>query len=104
MFHRIKSDELWHYYAGSSLTLYVINDDGQLLTYKLGPDVEHGDSLQLVIRAGCWFGAKVNEPESYVLSGCTVAPGFDFNDFEMADRNKLIDAFPEYREIISTLT
>lgn len=103
LFHRIKSDELWHFYAGSSLSIYVLNG-GDLDIHRLGPDPEKGESFQLVIPANCWFGAMVNEPNSYTLAGCTVAPGFDFRDFEFADRATLLDEFPKEKSIIKKLT
>jgi predicted cupin superfamily sugar epimerase len=103
LFHRIKSDELWHFYAGSSLTLYVLDERG-LSTLVLGSNPEKGESLQVTIPANSWFGAKVNQPESYVLSGCTVSPGFDFNDFEMGTRQSLVNHFPAQQEIIEMLT
>jgi uncharacterized protein len=103
MFHRIKSDELWHFHAGSSLSIYVLDSYG-LSIIKLGANVEAGESLQVVIPAGCWFGAKVNEPDSYVLAGCTVSPGFDFNDFELADRKNLLDDFPHHEDVVTMLT
>src|SRR5687768_4966849 len=73
LFHRIKSDELWHFYAGTSLTIYVLTHAG-LSTHRLGTDPEKGDALQLVIPANCWFGATVNDSGSYTLAGCTVSP------------------------------
>ncbi len=103
MFHRIKSDELWHFHAGGCLSIYVLTNNG-LTTYKLGSDPERGESLQVVIPANCWFGAKVHDGNAYTLAGCTVAPGFDFQDFEMADRNQLLEAFPAHVEIIHLLT
>jgi hypothetical protein len=103
MFHKIKSDELWHFHAGSHLTLYIL-DKGELTTKVLGPDLEKGDSLQIVIPANAWFGAKVEQPNSYTLSGCTVAPGFDFADFELADQAQLLSQFPDQAEIIRELT
>jgi predicted cupin superfamily sugar epimerase len=103
LFHRIQSDELWHYYAGSSLTLYIL-DKGGLKTFTLGPNPEKGEILQLVIPFNTWFGAKVNQPDSYVLSGCTVSPGFDFNDFEMARRQDLLQAYPSQQQVIEMLT
>jgi predicted cupin superfamily sugar epimerase len=102
-FHRIKSDELWHYHAGSSLTLFLLNEEG-LTRLILGSNMAKNESLQVVIPANTWFGALVNEPESYVLSGCTVSPGFDFADFEIADRNQLLTKFPDHQAIIQTLT
>ena len=74
------------------------------MVFKLGSNVEAGESLQVVIPANCWFGAKVISQETYTLSGCTVAPGFDFKDFEMADRKKLLLEFPSWAEIITELT
>jgi predicted cupin superfamily sugar epimerase len=103
MFHRIKSDELWHFYAGRSLSIYVLSSEG-LTIYKLGADIEKGASLQIVIPANCWFGAKVDDANTYTLAGCTVAPGFDFHDFELANRENLINDFPEYKDIITLLT
>jgi uncharacterized protein len=103
MFHKIKSDELWHYHAGSGLTIYIL-DKGELITRMLGPDLQKGESLHVVIPANVWFGAKVEQPNSYTLSGCTVAPGFDFADFELADQNQLLFQFPRQEEIIRKLT
>jgi len=71
---------------------------------KLGNDLENGQSLQVTIPANCWFGAKVTSPDTYVLSSCTVAPGFDFSDFELADRQTLLTEFPDLREIITDLS
>jgi uncharacterized protein len=102
-FHRIKSDELWHYHAGVSLSIYVLSDKG-LDVHLLGADIDKGESLQVVIPANCWFGAKVNELDSYTLAGCTVAPGFDFGDFELAKREDLIKTFPTHESIITMLT
>jgi uncharacterized protein len=61
-------------------------------------------SLQVVIPANAWFGAKVTSPEAYTLSTCTVAPGFDFKDFELADSERLLQEFPTQSEIINELT
>jgi len=103
MFHRIKSDELWHYHAGTSLSIYVLTTD-KLIIHTLGAEIEKGHSLQVVIPANCWFGATVNESNSYTLAGCTVAPGFDFQDFELGERSLLLKEFPQHREIIEMLT
>ncbi len=103
LFHRIKSDELWHFHAGSTLNIYVLRND-KLEVHKLGSDLEKGDSLQITIPANCWFGATVNGSGNYTLSSCTVAPGFDFKDFELADRSKLLLEFPSQKEIIAMLT
>jgi len=104
VFHRLKSDELWHFYAGSALGLYVIDVDGRLDRVKLGPDYENGEVFQAVVRAGSWFAATADTPESYALVGCTVSPGFEFEDFELADRCVMLQQFPQYRAIIEQLT
>jgi len=102
--HRLKSDELWHFHVGSPLTLFLIHPGGRLETLSLGDSPEKGEVLQAVVPAGCWFGARVNEPDSFALIGCTVAPGFLFEDFELADRHELTRQFPQHRKIIEKLT
>jgi predicted cupin superfamily sugar epimerase len=103
VFHRIKSDELWHFYAGTSVDIYVLQGSG-LKTFRLAdPSLKDGQ-FQLIVPAGCWFAARVNDPESYALCGCTVAPGFDFRDFEIADRKLLLKEFPTENQIIEQLT
>ncbi len=103
LFHRIKSDELWHFHYGDTLHIYILTEE-TVNVVKLGAKVHEGDSLQVVIPANCWFGAKVINPGAYALSSCTVAPGFDFKDFELADRAKLLLEFPRHKEIINDLT
>ena len=102
-FHRIKSDELWHFHAGGSLSLYALADHN-LKSYLLGSLPDRGESLQVAIPANTWFAAKVNEVDSYVLVSCTVAPGFDFQDFEIASRQYLLQEFPEQSSIVTSLT
>ena len=98
--HRIKSDEVWHFYAGSPLDISVIHPDGRLQAIRLGDG-----SFQDVVAGGCWFGARVDdEPGTFALVGCTVAPGFDFSDFEMGGRADLISRFPQHLDIIRALT
>ena len=104
VFHRIKSDEIWHFYAGSALTLTLIHPDGRLEARQLGADPEHGESFQVLVPAGCWYGAAVDDPTGYALVGGTVAPGFDFADFELADRQMLLASFPQHRHAILRLT
>jgi len=103
VFHRIKSDELWHFYQGNTLLIYVLHET-KLRIYRLGPDPNKGDSLQVMIPANCWFGAHVENAGSFALCGCTVAPGFDFRDFEMAERNVLLKKYPGYEKEIIRLT
>jgi uncharacterized protein len=102
--HRIRSDEVWHFYAGSPLTLTLIHPDGRLEAARLGPAPERGEHFQVLVPAGCWYGAEVEDPAGYALVGGTVAPGFDFADFELADRAALLARFPEHRDVIVRLT
>ena len=102
--HRIRSDEIWHFYAGSALTLFVIHRDGRLEQARLGPDAAAGERFQALVPAGCWYGAAVDDPASYALVGGTVAPGFDFADFELGARAALTREFPQHRALIERLT
>ena len=103
-FHRIQSDELWHFYAGVGLEIYVLHPGGRGEILKLGDDIENGYSFQLVVPAGCWFGSKPINSKGFSFVGCTVAPGFDFADFEIANRESLQNEFPAFKEWISALT
>lgn len=103
-FHRIKSDEMWHYYAGDALSIYVIKQNGGVSEIKLGLDLEKGQVPQAVVPAHSWFASKMQEGGEYGLVGCTVAPGFDFEDFEMADRHELITEYPQHKPLITSLT
>ena len=103
-FHRLKSDEVWHFYVGSALTIHIIDEGGDYSTTRLGRDFEKGEVFQTTIKAGSWFGATVDDPASYSLVGCTVAPGFDFADFELGNRKELSKRYPDHRTIIEKLT
>lgn len=103
-FHRLKSDEMWHYYHGNSMFVYVIAEDGRLSVIKLGININDGEVFQALVPAGCWFASHPKNFNSFSLVGCTVAPGFDFDDFEMARRQNLIELFPQHKEIITALT
>ena len=104
-FHRIKSDEMWHFYAGDALDIFVLNPDtAELDVIKLGSDPEKGETFQAVVPAGSWFGSRPAAGSSYALVGCTVAPGFDFEDFEMAEKEVLITQFPQYSGLIQEMT
>lgn len=102
--HRIASDEVWHFYAGGSLEIFVITPTGELTVIRLGNNLEQGDIFQAVVPAGCWFGSKPAPGTDFSLVGCTVSPGFDFADFEMARQENLLREFPQHREIIEALT
>jgi uncharacterized protein len=106
LFHRMRhAEEIWHFYTGSSLTLYVIEESvGNVLELKLGDEPEKGELFQILIKRDSWFGARVNDVSSFVLVGCTVFPAFSFADFELADRKVLTDMYPEHKDIIKMLT
>jgi predicted cupin superfamily sugar epimerase len=102
--HRIKSDEQWHFYTGSALTVHVFHPGGQYEAIKLGSRLEQGETFQAVVLQGCWFGATVDTPDSFALVGCSVAPGFDFSDFEMAHHLTLSQQYPRHSALIERLT
>jgi predicted cupin superfamily sugar epimerase len=93
-FHKIKSDELWFYHDGAALEIYVLGDKG-LYTIVLGKNIACGEVLQATIPAHTWFASKVKNNEGYVLVSCTVAPGFSFEDFEMANKKELLLQYPD---------
>jgi predicted cupin superfamily sugar epimerase len=102
--HRIRQDEGWHFYDGSALTLHLISPEGEYSSLLLGRDLGKGEQPQAVVPAGWLFAATVNEPDSYSLTGCTVAPGFDFDDFELPGRDELRARYPRHAAIIERLT
>jgi predicted cupin superfamily sugar epimerase len=101
-FHRLKSDEVWHFHQGSSLTVVEITKQGQLIQTTLGQDYSKGEKLQHVVPAGRWFGSYSNG--KYSLVGCTVSPGFDYADFELTKRTDLVHQFPNLTSEIHRLT
>lgn len=103
-FHRIQADEMWHFYAGGPLNVYVIHLDGRLEIIKLGTNPDNGEVFQAVVPAGTWFGSKPDAESAYSLVGCTVAPGFDFADFELAEQADLLTTYPQHEELIRLLT
>jgi len=103
-FHRIRQDELWYFHDGASLTVHVINADGQYSELKLGRDIANGCLPQHVVKAGDWFAASVDDQAGFSLVGCMVAPGFEFADFEMPTAQSLISLFPQHAELIHQLT
>jgi len=102
-FHRLKSDEQWHFYDGSSVIVYIINEQGILDKIRLGRNINKGESFQIVIKHNSWFAAELSDKTSFALIGCTVAPGFDFDDFELGKRNELTKIFPQFKELIEKL-
>lgn len=103
LFHRIQSDELWFFHQGQALEIVFIIE-GKLKTILLGNDLDKGESPQAMIPAHTWFAAKIQNSSGYALVSCTVAPGFDFADFELATRENLIIEYPELKNIIEEFT
>lgn len=102
-FHRIKSDECWHFYAGQALNIFIIHPDGELQIIKLGNQTDRGEVFQFVVPAGAWFASQPAPGSTYSFVGCTVSPGFDFEDFELAKKSELIEIFPDHSGIIEKL-
>ena len=101
-FHRIASDELWHFYCGNAITIHRISPSGQYRSVTVGNRPQCSEVFQTCVPAGEWFGATVEE--GYALVGCTVAPGFEFADFEMGSTEQLLRMFPQHKDIIHRLT
>ena len=102
--HRIKQDELWHFYAGSALTVHVIDAAGRYTPVSMGSDPDECQCLQAVVPGGSLFGASVDGGAGYALVGCTCVPGFDFADFELPAREELLSRYPQHRKLIEELT
>jgi hypothetical protein len=100
--HRLKQDEVWHFYEGSALSVHTIKADGTHQEIRLGRDLEAGEVYQAVVKRGDIFGSCVDS--GYALVGCTVAPGFEFEDFELLPKVDLLAAYPMYQELIEKLT
>jgi len=103
VFHKIKSDEGWHFYAGETLLIHIIESDGAYHCIKLGANLSAGEIFQFVVPANTWFASEPAPDSSFCLAGCTVAPGFDFADFEIARKENLLASFPQHSDIISRL-
>ena len=100
-FHRLKSDEFWYFHQGSSLRVHVISADGTYKLHFLGLIGDKFANPQLLLPAGCWFAAECQTQESYSLVSCSVHPGFDFADFELAKVEELNSLYPQHSELIS---
>lgn len=103
-FHRIKADEVWHFYQGDTLLVHCISPEGKYYTLSVGPQISATTQPQAVVPAGTWFASEVISTGEFALVGCTVSPGFDFQDFELANREALVEEFPQHAAIITRLT
>ena len=107
--HRLTSDEIWHFLEGSPTCVVIINPDGALQTVRLGADTAAGEVFTVLMPRGSWFGAFLPTPaalseDAYSLISCTVSPGFEYDDFELASRDALLAQYPAHKEIICKLT
>ncbi len=102
--HRVESDEVFHFYLGDPVTMLQLHPDGDSEVVTLGQDIAAGQRLQVVVPRGTWQGALLNEGGEYALMGCTVAPGFEYADYETASRFDLLKQYPEREELILRLT
>lgn len=102
-FHRIKSDECWHFYHGGPLEVFVIQQNGEMKIITLGNDISKEQLFQYVVPANCWFASRPVAGSAFCFVGCTVSPGFDFADFELAEAGELVKEFPQYEKIIREL-
>ena len=103
-FHRLQSDELWYFHAGSSLTIHMITPEGAYHEVALGLDFEKGEVAQYVVPKHTIFGSSVKDKDTFSLVGCMVSPGFDFEDFELFETDDLLSQYPSYSEIIRKMT
>ncbi|WP_299229103.1 cupin domain-containing protein [uncultured Psychroserpens sp.] len=103
-FHKIKQDEIWHFYYGAPIRLHMISPEGDLTTHSIGTDFSNNETPQLIVPGGYWFAAEVIKTNAFALVGCTVAPGFSFEDFELISEKELSTLFPEHNTVISKFT
>ena len=102
-FHRLNSDEIWHFHVGGTACIHMLSPEGKLVSKTIGQDLEKGESLQVVIPKHHWFAAEIIQGD-FILVGCTVSPGFEFEDFELADRSALASAYPNHTTLIARFT
>jgi uncharacterized protein len=103
-FHKVLSDEIWLFHQGETIVIYEIDEKGELITHLLGINFENGETLQIVIPKGNWFAAQIESKSGYSLVSCIVAPGFEFEDFILADKQELLRQYPEYQGIINEMS
>lgn len=98
--HRLQSDELWYYHAGSPLTVHMIYPDGTYEAKKLGLNIANGEAPQILVPKHTIFGSSVDDVDTFSLVGCMVAPGFDFADFELFTQEELLKDYPQHETVI----
>ncbi|MEO0469687.1 MAG: cupin domain-containing protein [Bacteroidota bacterium] len=101
-FHKLQTDEVWHFYAGSGLRIHLLNHGEKHRTLLLGDAFEQGYQFQQIVPRGNWFAAETEG--AYSLIGCTLGPGFIFEDFELGKKHSLVQQFPQHADLITRLT
>jgi predicted cupin superfamily sugar epimerase len=102
--HRLKSDEIFHFYAGDAVEMLQLRDGDGGTTVVIGNDLLRGQRPQVVVERGVWQGSRLMEGGCWALLGCTVSPGFEFEDYETGVRKTLCAGWPEWAEMIAVLT
>jgi predicted cupin superfamily sugar epimerase len=102
--HRLRSDEIFHFYVGGPVRMLQLSPDGAGCTVVLGTNLEAGETPQIIVPRGVWQGSFLEPGSDFALLGCTVAPGFDYADYEHGDRTKLVNEYPAFRDLIERLT
>ena len=100
-FHRIASDEIWYFHKGLPLHIHVFVGNGEHMIMELSD--EANDNLSDEDKAGLWFAAEIPSKNGFALVSCAVAPGFEFDEFEMADKEQLTTLYPQYSELFVKL-
>ena len=104
MMHRLPTDEIFHFYIGDPVRMLLLKPNGGGKEIILGSDIMAGQSVQVVVPHGVWQGSRLEPGGRFALMGTTVAPGFDFADYEPGDRDRLIQQYPDFKELITKLT
>ncbi|KKK36245.1 cupin [Mesobacillus campisalis] len=99
-FHRLKSDELWYFHAGSPLTIHMIEENGEYKEMKLGLNLDEGEVPQALVPKNAIFGSSVMGEDTFSLVGCMVSPGFEYKDFELFTQSELLLKYPQHKEVI----
>jgi predicted cupin superfamily sugar epimerase len=102
--HRLKSDEIFHFYLGDPVTMLLLYPDGSSDVITLGKDIAKGERVQVVVPRGVWQGMFLNDGGEFALMGTTVSPGFEYEDFELGKRDELVKRYPDRQEMIAGLT
>ena len=102
--HRLQTDEVFHFYLGSPVRMLQLLPDGTGRTLVLGPDIRNGQHVQVVVPRGVWQGSLLEPGGDFALLGCTVAPGFEYADYESGGRDALLAQYPAFADLIRRLT